>query len=346
MDKEIGGITKKIKPKFFESRAEAPRGAPCVDIFSSGLRELFKVRNPALKNDRGALEKFLIQNKKIKGIYIYFPWNKKLIYSLPEKLFFEVRTARNKNLITEEEQDAFYRCRVGIAGLSIGSNIIWPLIVSGGGKFLRVADPDSIELTNLNRLFYPVDEILEHKVAAVLKRAYAMNPFIKIDPWTDGVRADTIEKFIVKSPRLDVLIDEIDDLELKVALRLAAKKHKIPLLMATNLGRNILLDVERFDLDPRLEIFHGLLGKFDPREFSGLVPHSPNWIAATKKIIDKRFFDKRMLSSLPEIGKTLAGAPQLGIVSAISSAYLSWAVFQIATGQKLASGRYVKSLDF
>jgi hypothetical protein len=341
MDKKA----KNIKPKFFKNRADAPRSARLVDIFDSGLRELFKVRNPELKDDSAELKKFLKRSRNICGIYIYFPWNKELIYSLPEKLFFEVRTARNKNLITSEDQTAFYRCRVGIAGLSIGSNILWPLLVSGGGKFLRVADPDIIEITNLNRLFYSVAEVQEHKVAAALKKAYSLNPFIKIDPWAEGVHANTAEKFLTKYPRLNVLVDEIDDLELKIVLRIAARKHRIPMLMVTNLGRNILLDVERFDQDPHLEIFHGLLGKFDPKDFRSLAPHSPNWIAATKKIIDQKYFDPKLLSSLPEVGKTLAGAPQLGIASAASSAFIAWAIFQIATGQKLTSGRYVQNLE-
>lgn len=335
----------KMKPLFFKNKNEAPRGAKFTDAFNPELKELFKIRYPKLKNDKEELGLFLKKCSKIKGVYIYFPWSNLLVHSLPEKLFFEIRTARNKNLITKEDQEEYYNAKIGIAGLSIGSNILWPLLVSGGGKFLRIADPDIIELTNLNRLFYPISEIGENKVIAASKKAYELNPFIKIDPWTDGVELSNIEKFISKSPKLDILIDELDDLEIKIQLRIWARKYKIPVVMATNLGEKIIIDIERFDIEPKREIFHGLMGKFDISEFKNLVPHSPKWIEATRKILNKELFSEDMMASLQEVGKTLAGVPQLGITSSVSSAVIALAIAKIASGKKMKSGRYIIDLN-
>lgn len=47
---------------------------------------------------------------------------------------------------------------------------------------------------------------------------------------------------------------------MKVRIRLHAKEHKIPVIMLTSLEDSILVDVERYDLHPDAEIFHGLIG--------------------------------------------------------------------------------------
>src|SRR3989344_1004002 len=165
-------MDKKIKPIFFTDKKEIPRGVKCIDAFHHELKELFKGRYPKFKNNAKKQEEFLKKADAIKGVYVYFPWSNTAVHTLPKDLFLEVRSARNKNLITKEEQRKFYNAKIGIIGLSIGSNIVWPLLVSGGGSFLRVADPDTIELTNLNRLFYPISEIGESKVVAAMKKAY------------------------------------------------------------------------------------------------------------------------------------------------------------------------------
>jgi len=309
------------------------------------MKEVFKIRYPALKNNKNELKKFLIKSKKIKGVYVYFPWSNKLVFCLPENLFIEVRSARNRNLITKEQQKKYYNTKVGIIGLSIGSNILWPLLISGGGRFFRIADPDTIELTNLNRLSYPITEIGENKTTVALRRAYELNPFIKIEPWPKGVQLDEVEKFISKSPKIDILIDELDDLEIKIKLRILAKKHKISVLMATNLGERVLIDVERFDVEPKRKIFHGYLGKTSIDEFKNLAPHSPEWISATKKIINPELFEHDFKASLKEIGTSIAGAPQLGAVSSISSAIIAFFILKIRNNKKFKSGRYVIDLN-
>ncbi len=334
-----------MKPIILNNKNKIPKGANFIDAFNSELKELFKIRHPKFKNDKEKLEKFLKKSQKIKGVYVYFPWNNTAVYTLPEKLFLEVRSARNKNLITKEEQDKFYNAKIGIIGMSIGSNILWPLLISGGGKFLRIADPDTIELTNLNRLFYSISEIGENKVIAALKKAYELNPFIKIDPWIKGVDLKNLEKFIKGAPKLDILIDELDDLEIKIQLRILARKHKIPVLMATNLGEKTIIDIERFDIEPEREIFHGLLGEFNPDDFKDLVSHSPKWIEATRKILNKELFSEKLMLSLKEVGNTLAGVPQLGITSLVSSSVTALTISKIASGQDIKSGRYLIDLN-
>ena len=47
---------------------------------------------------------------------------------------------------------------------------------------------------------------------------------------------------------------------MKVALREAARLARVPVVMLANLGDNVLVDIERYDLEPDLPIFNGILG--------------------------------------------------------------------------------------
>lgn len=65
---------------------------------------------------------------------------------------------------------------VGIAGAGgIGSNIAWILIRAGIGR-LVIADFDSVELPNLNRQFYFMDQIGYPKVEALGHNLRLINP--------------------------------------------------------------------------------------------------------------------------------------------------------------------------
>ncbi len=338
----------KNKPIFFDKKEDLPKDAEFIDTYEGSLKELFFVRNPKLKlgkeDSTKELQGFLEEHKN-KEIYVYFPWSNKAVAILPENLFLELRTARNKNFINAEEQKSYYNFKVGILGMSIGSSVLWPLTMSGGGKDLRIADFDEIDLKNLNRLLFNVTDIGKNKALAASEKVYEMNPYAKMDVWLDGVKEDKIVDFLEKDQKLDVVIDEIDNLEMKINLRLEARKLKIPVLMATNVGEKVMLDVERFDLEPEREIFHGLLGDVDPKNLKGLVPHSPQWVEVAGKIVDKNNFSEKFMESIREVGVTIAGVPQLGINAVLSGAMTTFAIQQIAKGGLTESGRYLLNLD-
>src|SRR3989338_1982539 len=97
------------------------------------------------------LDDFL-KNHGIKDTWVYFSWSNTAVHSLPEDLYFKLRTSRNRNIIKEEEQKKYRDIKVGIAGLSVGSAVAEAVSGTGGPKILKIADPDVVELTNLNRL--------------------------------------------------------------------------------------------------------------------------------------------------------------------------------------------------
>src|SRR5262245_15375489 len=104
------------------------RGAATVsDTYTEQLEELFLVRNPHFRFDKTGFEEALREfvgdgNLDLAGTWVYFPWRNMWVHVLDELEYQELRTARNRNLITAEEQQKFYDSCVAFAGLSVGSH--------------------------------------------------------------------------------------------------------------------------------------------------------------------------------------------------------------------------------
>jgi hypothetical protein len=334
------------KPKFFQSESLIPRGAKHVDASLSSREELFKIRNPFFAKqpfkNRPEWKRFL---KEVKGIHqwVYFPWDNTAVKILDENIYFELRTARNRNLITQSEQIAYRNLKVGIAGLSVGSSILSALVLSGGPKTLKIADFDTLETTNLNRIRGGLADIGKKKIELAARDVWRVDPFSNIALYPNGLTEKTLQSFMLDKPRLDIFIDEMDDLSLKVAARIIAKRERMPVLMATDNGDSVLLDVERFDLEPRRPIFHGLVKNLTVQSVRNA--KGKRWLASVEKIIGGPWMPERHRSSLKEIGKTLAGVPQLGTDAITAGAVMSIAVRKIGAGDELPSGRYVLGIE-
>ena len=296
-----------------------------IDNYREQLEDYFLIKNPKykfIKDYKDDFEIFLkkfLKNKPIEksGKWIYFPWNKKVVHCLDEKLLFETRTARNVYLITKEEQIKFYNSKIGIAGLSVGSHIALTISMIGGAKYMKLADNDVISLSNLNRIRYPLESIGENKAIYCAEKIYEINPYAELKIYKEGINEKNIEEFLMK-PKIDILIEEMDNLYLKIKIRELAKKYKIPVIMATDHDNNILIDVERFDLEPNRPILHELLGNLTSENFKNIPPK--DLVKFTSKIAGEKFATPRMLKSLLEVGKTIYSWPQLGNAATLCGA--------------------------
>lgn len=333
------------KPVIYNKSTNVPRGAKIVEAFDGALNELFFIRNPKYKKQmpeaRKPLAEFIQRNKNIiKSVWVYYPWLKKVVHCPEKNIFLEIKTARNKNIITEGEQKNYRNFKVGIMGMSVGSNIIWPLVASGGPEFLRIADADTIEISNLNRMLAPLTVIGENKAEFMAKKIYEADPFIRLDCWAEYVTEKNIEKFI---SGLNLLIDEIDNLYLKFLSRKIARKRRIPVVMLTNVGSKVILDVERFDLKPNLPILHGFLNGINEEELKN---HTfPQWVKLANKIVGMKNLSERMEKTISEIGKTIAAVPQVVSTALVSGSATADLIVKLANKEKISSGRYFLNIE-
>jgi molybdopterin/thiamine biosynthesis adenylyltransferase len=322
-----------------------------VDQYHEMLEELFQIRNPqakfseVYKSEFEDFKKSYLKNEDIKnsGVWFFYPWNKILVHFLEDELHQEIRTARNKNLISHIEQGKLLNSTVAIAGLSVGSHAALILSMMGIARNIKLADSDNISASNLNRLQYDFTKIGKNKAEVVAEYIYQRNPYSNIDIFNNGVTDDSIDKFL---EGVDVLIEEMDNLPMKIKIRKRARELGIPVIMATDNGSSVILDIERFDIDKNYPIFHGRIKSLDEISFEKSRHDNPKeWNKIASEIIGIEFMESDLISSLKHVGKTLGGIPQLGLAATMSGTLLVHALIKIITNKSLVSGKFLFSID-
>lgn len=277
------------------------------------------------------------------GTWVYYPWSHQLVHVLAQADFEELRTIRNRDLITKEEQKKLYDFEVACFGMSVGSASAQSLSITGVSRRIKLIDGAVISGSNLNRILTGVISIGKNKAQVIANQIYEMNPYSTVKCY-DKVTDQNISQIFSKPWPVKLVIDEIDDIEMKVRIRAEARKLKIPVLMATEIGDTVILDVERFDLDASRPLFHGKVPGIE-RLLEDKIEDYREWTKHAVDIIDPHNMSIKMQKSLLKIGTTIVTHPQLGSTVMMTGGVLGFAVKNIALGNSLESGRYVISLE-
>ncbi|MBU0546338.1 ThiF family adenylyltransferase [Patescibacteria group bacterium] len=320
------------------------------DIYGQQMSELFEIRNPSLRHTaqyQGELEKFLCARQTCgsSGNWIYFPWNGIFVHTLTKDDYFRLRTNRNKNLITEEEQTALSQSTVAIAGLSVGSGIAVNLAYAGIASTLRLAEFDNLETTNLNRVRAGLADVGKSKSSITAHQVFEIDPYLNVQSFNEGLTGQNLSQFILSEPRPKVIFEIIDSFEIKIKMRLMAREAGIPVIMLANLGDSLLVDIERFDLNRNLSLFNGVIGDTPEN-----ILRNPDITEADKhkyavELVGIENVPSRALASVREINNTLVGRPQLMSTVAVGGGIGAYLARKIILGETLKSGRKIMRFD-
>lgn len=322
------------------------RVAVAFDTLLGQLGELVDTRNPKPESKPDGIRALVAEHlagrdPETYGTWVYYPWSGYLVRVLPEAEFRELRTSRNRNKITAEEQAKLRSLRLGVVGLSVGQATAVTLALEEiGGEYL-LADFDRLELSNMNRLRAGVHDIGVHKAVLTAREIFEINPYAKVEVFPDGIDASNIDRFLAGARKLDILFEECDDLVMKIRLREKAREHRIPVLMETS-DRG-LIDVERFDLEPTRPILHGLAGDLKADNLKGLSTYEK--VPIVLKIIGQKTMSSRFAASLVDIETSLKTWPQLASAVMLGGALNTNTARRLALGQFSRSGRYFVDLD-
>ncbi|OYV27013.1 MAG: hypothetical protein B7W98_02705 [Parcubacteria group bacterium 20-58-5] len=243
-------------------------------------------------------------------------------------------------MITKEEQQKFYGLRVAYAGLSVGSHGAMTAALMGGAQHIKIADPDEVSPSNLNRIRFDFLSVGRKKTDLVREYIYQLNPYAEIETFDSGVTAETMDAFLKD---VDILVEETDNLEIKIALRLAARERGIPVVMATDNGDGVIVEIERFDIDRSTQLFNGALGDITLEEFKSFPPSDLPKLAT--KVAGADLVVPRMLLSLKEVGRTLYSWPQLGDAATLSGIAIAYCLRKIALKEPLKNGKMEINMD-
>ncbi|KAH7381925.1 UBA/THIF-type NAD/FAD binding protein [Cadophora sp. MPI-SDFR-AT-0126] len=351
-------VSDSYTPQFFD--ATSPEDRENLDtLVSSGsvttirdslqdqLEELVEVRAPYLRLKGEPLNQLVLAHLdgtpiEFYGNYVFFPWRKELLHILPRDEFIEVRTSRNRYRITPSEQQCLSSMSVGVVGLSVGSATALTLALEGIGGELRIADFDVLSLSNTNRLRSSISNIGVNKAVLCAREIYEINPYLKIKVFPTGLQEKNFETFLSDGGRLNLLIEECDDLPMKVFSREQARRHGIPVIMETS--DKGMLDVERFDQEPERPLFHGLMGDMDSQRIRALGPKER--IPYQLRIVGtKDSVSPRLLACLFEMGRTTRSWPQLASAISLGAGIAADTARRLLLGDDIPSGRFYVDLS-
>lgn len=341
------------KPEFFDLKdvadqlrlAELLQNDPGIKVYDElkiQLLELARIRHPQRKlsveeQEQSYLEFLNGTNPLHYGLWVYYPWASRLVHIVNKEEFIELRTSRNTYKITPEEKEILFTKKIGIIGLSVGQSIALTIAMERICSELRLADFDSVELSNMNRIRTGLSNLNIPKVYVAAREIAELDPFINVVCYVEGMTDENIDDFFTKNGKLDVLIEECDGLNIKILSRIKARQLGIPVVMDTN-DRG-MLDIERFDLEPDRPLFHG--GLPDDTDISNLENLSnQEKLPLLDAMVDLSGLSERMKYSISEMGKTISTWPQLASSVVLGGAMVTDTCRRILLNQIKMSGRY------
>lgn len=306
-----------------------------VDTYEEQLKELENLKN--LKNSSSTIQDSLGGISYKDGVWVYYPWLFTLVHLLNEEEYALLRNSRNTHLISDEEQLKFANTKIGFAGLNVGNPGALCIMLEGGGRFSKYADLDNLSVSNLNRFRSGVSQLGLNKVIISAQQSYEIDPYIDLELFEEGLNNQNLDKFLLK-PKIDLLIEEMDNLPLKIEIRRRAKKNKIPVIMVTADG---IIDVERYDIDADLPILSGHLNQ---SVIDKILSFDDSFkindkIKLALEFMGADFFSTKIKETFDLVGVEIPSIPQLSEWSFLRGALLCHFA-RMVINNSIASGRY------
>ncbi|MFD3703175.1 ThiF family adenylyltransferase [Nocardia sp. NPDC058658] len=317
------------------------------DTIEDQLDELIRCEDPAVAHSTDSLaaaRRRLCGETPLWrwGTWVFYPWNGRLVHVLAREDFQRVRTDRNRDKIDRAQQRDLRERRIGVVGLSVGNSAAVTLAMEGVGGSFRLADFDTLGLSNLNRLRAGVDDLGVSKAVLAARQMFEIDPYLDIEVFTDGLTEESIGEFFDgPDGTLDLLVEECDTVWAKVAAREYARSRGIPVLMDAN-DRG-LLDVERFDLEPHRPLFHGRIGGSTSADVAKM--NRDERLSFLLEVVDESRLSSAMREAIGEIGRSLSSWPQLASGVMLGGALVADTARRILLGELIESGRTYIDLD-
>jgi molybdopterin/thiamine biosynthesis adenylyltransferase len=217
------------------------------------------------------------------GFYAYYPERNDLVRFCPPYWHRVVAVASSSKLLADPEnalswaeiRNLFENTTIAVAGCSVGSSVINSIVMDLRPKNIKIADKSAYKMENVNRVrlsYYDmvnsqakksstVDLSLKNKAKVVAGQLYSIDPFLNVHVFEEGVNAENIKEFldgIGGDTKTDIVVEEIDDPRIKILIREEARKRGLPVIMATDVGSAVQLDILRYDKDKNLPLTWGI----------------------------------------------------------------------------------------
>jgi len=220
---------------------------------------------------------------------------------------------RNYGFWNETEQKCLSGAKIAIAGVGgDGFQLGYKLAMMGVCNF-SVADPETFEIENSNRVLGATTSAYGRNKAEVFRdMVHDIRPNVSIDIYTDGITEDNIEAFM-NGATLVLDESELTRLEIGTMIARTARKKNIPVLLVMNIGFSAIATSFHPKRGKTFEDIMGIPNKASLKQiakmkvdFSRCLPYVPNYsdISALQAVQDG--------ASLPSISQGVDIASAIG----------------------------------
>lgn len=304
-------------------------------------------------------EKFQSEGPKY-GVPVYYPRKKHLVKFAPPEWHRLALLVRNSTLLRDPEmkmswqkvRELFEKAVVAITGCSVGNNAAHAVARDIRPLHLKIADQKEYHLTNANRTPLNYEDFGRNKALVTAEQIHSVDPFMKISVFSEGVHPGNFKEFIGGNPeRLEppanAIIEEADDPDIKILIREEARRQRVPIIMVTDLGSAVQLDIRRFDVDGTLPLASCAISD---EELYSARDHWRADLADRQKFYDFLFaMVGRNHVFVPEFKQIIlkegpilfAGVPQLGSTAMMAGGIAAEAAARLILGFKLPERMFI-----
>ncbi|KKW42957.1 MAG: hypothetical protein UY92_C0002G0074 [Candidatus Magasanikbacteria bacterium GW2011_GWA2_56_11] len=346
--------------------------SPVIDETGRTLREAFNDEweryNEILATAVGPVHDY--------GYYAVYGARGELVRYAPPEWHRLVAVASSSTLLGDPEgklnwqevRRVFETTVVAVAGASVGSTVAHNAIMDMRPRALKIADKSVYKMENMNRvrigyadMVLPRSEVkhefdpgLRNKALAVAEQVYAIDPYIDIFVYAEGISAGTVGTFFAGGegePPADVLVEEVDDPRIKLLLREEARRRRLPVVMVTDAGSAVQLDILRYDLEAGLPLTYGTSDEELYARMEAVYDNPGNreiFFNFVEALVGADYRQGEMAGILA--GKrevpTSTIIPQLGSTAAMAGAVAAEAVARLRLGASYPPRVYINKANF
>lgn len=254
-----------------------------------------------------------------------------LILLPSHETYYSNLVSRNFPLLKTDEQAKIRKARIGIVGQgTVGGNVALAMARYGFEDF-RTCDHDSFDFHNMNR--QPVDllHLGANKAEHIAAQISRVNPFAKVEIF-EPLSETNIDSFVASC---DIVVSALDNVRLMILLNHSAMRQKIPVLLGTDVGSRVLMDV--FDYRKNIELMNGRVSLEDLN-----LPY----LALVMKIVGAERLPLEMLEALfLRLEGKIDYFAQTMVSANISTSLLIEATVLLLLGKTLKSSAVVDAID-
>lgn len=253
--------------------------SPIIDKNGKTLRDEFN-----LEWEKYTEKLFAVKDNYLDyGYYAYYAEKNELVRFCPPFWHHVVSVASSSKLLADPKnslswaqiRDLFENTTIAVAGCSVGSSVIHSAIMDMRPKNIKIADKSVYKMENINRVRLSYAEMvksqaervsvadlsLKNKAKVIAQQLYGIDPFLNVYIYDEGIDEKNIGSFLGEEdgmPKTDVVVEEVDDPRIKIFIRQEARKRGLPVVMVTDIGSAVQLDVLRYDKDKNLPLSYGI----------------------------------------------------------------------------------------